>query len=159
MKDQTIPRDRALELLDELKEAAITKGITHQEIADKIGWGRGNVSRVLRGAYIPKLDNFLKLAQAIGVEIKIKCIAALVAVGMMSCEREEITPQLPECPGITILTRGAGEIHFTIDSTEPFVTICNPDNGQCTTVMAHYYKCISMPITTVLIMNNQCVIQ
>ena len=159
MRDQTIPRDRALELLDELKEAAITKGITHQEIADKIGWGRGNVSRVLRGAYIPKLDNFLKLAQAIGVDIKIRCIAVLMAVGMMSCEHELVEPVMPECQSITILARGEGKIHFTIDSTEPFVTICNPDNGQCTTVMAHYYKCISMPISTVLIMNNQCVIQ
>lgn len=68
----TKERQEALKLLERLKLAAIDQGLTHQQIADKIGWERGNVSRVLRGAYIPKLDNVIKLANGIGVKITIR---------------------------------------------------------------------------------------
>ena len=61
-----------LALLAQLKTAAKEREITHDQIAEKVGWTRSNVSRVLRGAYMPRLDNFIKLAEAIGVKIKIK---------------------------------------------------------------------------------------
>jgi transcriptional regulator with XRE-family HTH domain len=50
-------------LADEAKE----KGITHQAIADRTGFAKNNVTRMLSGRYSPSLDNFIKLADAIGV--------------------------------------------------------------------------------------------
>ena len=50
-----------------LREIALDKGITHRQIAEKSGLQPGNVSRILTGRYVPRLDIFLKVAQAIGV--------------------------------------------------------------------------------------------
>lgn len=50
-----------------LREEAAAKGITHQMIADATGFSQPNVSRMLSAHYAPSLDNFLKLADAIGV--------------------------------------------------------------------------------------------
>ncbi|MBN2747365.1 MAG: helix-turn-helix transcriptional regulator [Bacteroidales bacterium] len=41
------------------------KGITQEQIAEKTGFKRSNVSRMLSGAYSSSLDNFIKLAEAI----------------------------------------------------------------------------------------------
>lgn len=50
-----------------LKEEAAKKGITNEVIAQCTGFGSANVSRMLSARYSPSLDNFLKLADAIGV--------------------------------------------------------------------------------------------
>jgi len=50
-----------------LKTEAETKGITQQQIADKCGWHQQTVQRMLSGKFAPSLDNFIKLADAIGV--------------------------------------------------------------------------------------------
>ena len=50
-----------------LKSEAETKGITQQQIADKCGWHQQTVQRMLSGKFSPSLDNFIKLADAIGV--------------------------------------------------------------------------------------------
>ena len=50
-----------------LREEAAAKGITNQMIADATGFGQPNVNRMLNAHYAPSLDNFLKLAEAIGV--------------------------------------------------------------------------------------------
>lgn len=50
-----------------LKDIAEQKGITHQEIADKTGLIRSNVSRFFGLRYTPSLDMFLEVAKAIGV--------------------------------------------------------------------------------------------
>jgi transcriptional regulator with XRE-family HTH domain len=50
-----------------LKSEAETKGITQQQIADKCGWHQQTVQRMLSGKFAPSLDNFIKLADAIGV--------------------------------------------------------------------------------------------
>lgn len=50
-----------------LKSEAETKGITQQQIADKCGWHQQTVQRMLSGKLSPSLDNFIKLADAIGV--------------------------------------------------------------------------------------------
>jgi len=50
-----------------LKTEAETKGITQQQIADKCGWHQQTVQRMLSGKFSPSLDNFIKLADAIGV--------------------------------------------------------------------------------------------
>lgn len=50
-----------------LREEAAAKGITNQQIADATGFSQPNVSRMLNAHYAPSLDNFLKIADAIGV--------------------------------------------------------------------------------------------
>ena len=50
-----------------LREEAAAKGITNQQIADATGFSQPNVNRMLNAHYAPSLDNFLKLAEAIGV--------------------------------------------------------------------------------------------
>ncbi len=58
-------------LVQLLKEIAEEKGITQLEIAEKTGYQRSNISRVFSLRYTPRLDVFLKIAQAIGVVVKI----------------------------------------------------------------------------------------
>lgn len=50
-----------------LKDEAQTKGLTYQKISDITGFSQPNVSQMLNAKYAPSLDNFLKLADAIGV--------------------------------------------------------------------------------------------
>ena len=50
-----------------LKAVAKDKGITQEEIAQKTGLLQSNVSRVFSLAYVPRLDTFLAIAGAIGV--------------------------------------------------------------------------------------------
>jgi len=50
-----------------LEEIAKTKGITQQEISDLTGLKQPNVSRIFALRYKPKLDMFLKIAQAVRV--------------------------------------------------------------------------------------------
>ena len=50
-----------------LKTETEAKGFTYQQLADKTGFSQPNVSQILNGKYSPGLDNFLKLADAIGV--------------------------------------------------------------------------------------------
>lgn len=48
------------------------KGMTHQQIADRTGFERNNVGRMLSGKYSPSLANFLKFCDAAKIEIIIK---------------------------------------------------------------------------------------
>lgn len=50
-----------------LKEIADEKGISQREIADATGYQESNVSRVFSLKYTPRLDVFLNIAKAIGV--------------------------------------------------------------------------------------------
>lgn len=50
-----------------LKEIAEEKGITQKEIADKTGYTQGNISRIFSLRYSPRLDVFLNIAKAVGV--------------------------------------------------------------------------------------------
>jgi len=50
-----------------LKTEAEKKGITHQQIADITGFKRPSVSRMLLGKFSLSLENFIKLADSIGV--------------------------------------------------------------------------------------------
>lgn len=50
-----------------LKKIAQEKGLSDQEIADRIGFQRGNVNRMLNGRYLPTMKNCVKIAHAIGV--------------------------------------------------------------------------------------------
>jgi transcriptional regulator with XRE-family HTH domain len=48
-----------------LHQLAKDKGITQDDIAEKTGFTRNNVSRMLSGKYAPSLDNFIRLAEAV----------------------------------------------------------------------------------------------
>lgn len=52
-------------LCEYIGKLAKEKGITQQQIADKTGFTRNNVSRMLSGRYSPSLDNFIRLAEAV----------------------------------------------------------------------------------------------
>lgn len=47
-------------LLDHIRK----RGFTHQDIADKTGFTRSNVTRMLSSDYSPSLDNFIRLCEA-----------------------------------------------------------------------------------------------
>ena len=50
-----------------LKEIATVKGVTHEDIANKTGLKRPNVTRFFTLNHKPTLDIFLQVAKAIGV--------------------------------------------------------------------------------------------
>lgn len=50
-----------------LRKVAESKGISQQEIANRTGMLRTNVNRVFQLKYCPKLDTFILIANAIGV--------------------------------------------------------------------------------------------
>lgn len=50
-----------------LKEIAKEKGISQEIIAERSGLLQSNVSRVFSLLYVPRLDTFLKIANAIGI--------------------------------------------------------------------------------------------
>lgn len=52
-----------------LKTEAQKKGITNKMISDHTGFHQPNVNRVLNGNYAVSIDIFLKIADAIGVNI------------------------------------------------------------------------------------------
>lgn len=53
-------------LLDHVREVAEANGLSQQDLADKAGFERANVSRMLSGKFPPTLDNFIKLCEAAG---------------------------------------------------------------------------------------------
>lgn len=68
MKDEQYV-EAGRQLLGFLKIEAAKKGITEVEIAERTGLHQPNVSRMLACRYMPTIDNFMKLAQAIGVNL------------------------------------------------------------------------------------------
>lgn len=52
-----------------LASLAKAKNITITELAEKTGFQRTNVHRMLSGRYPPTLDNFIKLAEALDAYI------------------------------------------------------------------------------------------
>jgi transcriptional regulator with XRE-family HTH domain len=50
-----------------LKEIAQQKGITQQEIAERTGYLQSHIGRVFSLRYVPKMDTFLIIAKAVGV--------------------------------------------------------------------------------------------
>lgn len=58
-------------LTEYVKQYAEFKGITQTQIAQATGFTQGNVSRILSAKYSPTLDNFLKIAGAVGVRLEI----------------------------------------------------------------------------------------
>lgn len=57
---------------DEINEVTGKKNLTHQEIADKTGFAQPNISRLLSGKYDISIENYLKLADVLGVKVKLE---------------------------------------------------------------------------------------
>lgn len=68
MSNTTTPNEshwQALVLL--LAEIAREKGITYEEISQRTGYSRSNISRIMNLHYCPSVKIFLQIASAIGV--------------------------------------------------------------------------------------------
>lgn len=63
---------RAGELLMRfLNDEAKSKGLTTYEIAERTGFDQSHVWRMLNAKYLPNLENFIKLADAIGIRLEL----------------------------------------------------------------------------------------
>lgn len=58
-------------LCHRLADLAKERNLTHEYIAEKAGFERSNVTRMLSGKYSPSLDNLIKLTDVIGFDIAI----------------------------------------------------------------------------------------
>jgi predicted transcriptional regulator len=58
------------EILTTIKDHMKSAAITHEMAADLSGLKQSNISRMLSGRYSPNLKTLLRLADAVGVEIK-----------------------------------------------------------------------------------------
>jgi transcriptional regulator with XRE-family HTH domain len=58
-------------LLGFLKQIAREKGLTDEQISERSGFIRPNVNRMFSGRYMPSLDNFIRLGEAIGVRVEL----------------------------------------------------------------------------------------
>lgn len=58
-------------LLRYLQQMAKEQGLTEVEIARRSGFIQQNVNRMFLGKYMPSLDNFLRLGEAIGVRLEL----------------------------------------------------------------------------------------
>jgi len=54
-----------------LLDARKQKGLTQQELADRIGADKSYVSRVERGLTVPTISSFYRLAAAMGLHVKL----------------------------------------------------------------------------------------
>lgn len=58
-------------LLRFLHQEAKSKGITQDQMAERTGFDSSNVNRMLNYRYTPTIENFLKLAESIGVRLEL----------------------------------------------------------------------------------------
>lgn len=59
-------------LIEFVRQYALWKGLTHQDIANKTGMHRSNVTRILSSRYSPELDSFLKIAGALNLHLDLQ---------------------------------------------------------------------------------------
>jgi len=62
-------KERALAQLECVRAKAKEKGYTDQYIAEKMGMSRPNVTRMLSGKHLPRLDTFMLLCDTVGVPL------------------------------------------------------------------------------------------
>ncbi len=60
------------QMIRQVVDARKKLGLTQRKLADKIGVKQQVISRFEREKHIPTLDNFLKILDALGLEIKIE---------------------------------------------------------------------------------------
>ena len=59
-------------LIREIVKARKEQGLTQQELAEKVGVKQQVISRIEREKHIPTLDNFLKILDGVGLELKLE---------------------------------------------------------------------------------------
>lgn len=64
-------KEAARMLLGFLKQIAREKGMTEVQISETSGFIRPNVNRMFSGKYMPTLDNFIRLGDAVGVRLEL----------------------------------------------------------------------------------------
>jgi transcriptional regulator with XRE-family HTH domain len=70
-KQQGKAFDSEAALMMYLKEAAQRRGLTHQDISDKTGIDRQQITRYLNAQKTPTIASFFKLADAVGVRLRV----------------------------------------------------------------------------------------
>lgn len=69
MKNTT--EEKRKKLCAKIQNHANENELTHEDISERTGFQRSNISRMLGGKYSPTLDNFLNLCNAVSLEIKL----------------------------------------------------------------------------------------
>ena len=64
--------EREYQLIREIVKARKDQGLTQQELAELIGVKQQVISRFEREKHIPTLDNFLKILDGVGLELKLE---------------------------------------------------------------------------------------
>jgi len=68
-KKKADPQDLVNKLMDQVAAKAAADGMSIQAISDEEGFQRANVSRMLNYRSIPRLDIFIRLCRAAGLEV------------------------------------------------------------------------------------------
>ncbi len=64
--------EKEYKLIREVVKARKEQGLTQQELADRVGVQQQVISRFEREKHIPTLDNFLKILDGVGLELKLE---------------------------------------------------------------------------------------
>lgn len=60
------------EVISQIIKARTEQGLTQEELADKTGIQRSNISRLESGNYNPSLDFLARLAQGLGMDLHVE---------------------------------------------------------------------------------------
>ena len=69
--DEDLVLDDRQKIISMLTAARIEKGISQQELADRIGTKRSNICRIESGAQNISLDMLLKISRALGKDVSL----------------------------------------------------------------------------------------
>ncbi len=64
--------EKEYELIRLVVEARKSSGMTQQTLAESVGMSQQEISRFEREKHIPKLSNFIRILDALGLELKIE---------------------------------------------------------------------------------------
>lgn len=64
--------EKEYELIRRVVEARKNNGLTQKDLADKTGMSQQEISRFENEKHIPKLSNFIRIVEALNLEIKIE---------------------------------------------------------------------------------------
>ncbi len=64
--------EKEYELIRQVVEARKSSGMTQQTLAEVVGVSQQEISRFEREKHIPKLSNFIKILDAVGLEIRLE---------------------------------------------------------------------------------------
>ncbi len=63
-------------IIRRLVECRKSKGMSQQNVADKIGMKRANVARIESMRYTPSLEGMMRYASAVGLKVKVELVEA-----------------------------------------------------------------------------------